>query len=109
MPGILSAVWSKERSQNPFISDRSMLWNLCLRRVSLIQLSRRTLATNATLDTVIQRLSNNYKTELTQLQKNENETSMERIKYLQSTLKSMTLREKVLQDFQETNKLSHGK
>ena len=86
-----------------------MFWTLCLRRVSLVQVCRRTLATNVNIDHVIQRISNNYKTELQQLQEGENETSMERMKYLQTTLKSMNLREKVLQDLQETNKLSHGK
>jgi hypothetical protein len=85
------------------------MWNICLKRLSFVIISRRTLTTNnnTIIDNVIKHLSINYKKEFDQLQLNEN--SMERIQYLKTTLQSMNKREKILQDINETNKLSHGK
>ena len=37
-----------------------------------------------------------------------NENNMERIQYLKTTLQTMTKRDKILQDINETNKLSNG-
>jgi len=88
------------------------MWNICLRRLSFVIFSRRTLSTNNNnliIDNVIKHLSINYKNELDQLQINENENSIERIQYLKTTLQTMKIREKILQDIDETKKLSNGK
>lgn len=85
------------------------MWNLCLKRISFVIFSRRTLTTNSLIiDNIIKRLSINYKKELDQLQVNENENVIERIQYLKTAVKTMKLREKILQDIDETNKLSNG-
>ena len=84
------------------------MWNICLKRLSYVICSRRTLTTNnnSIIDNAIKYLSINYKKELDQLELNEN--SMERMHYLKTTLQTMNKREKILQDINETNKLSHG-
>lgn len=86
--------------------------NICLKRLSFIILSRRTITTNdnnSTINNVIKRLTMNYRKELDQLSVNENESTIERIQYLKTILKSMNLREKILQDISETEKFSNGK
>ncbi len=87
------------------------MWAICLKRLSFVIFSRRTLTTNnnSIIDNVIQRLTRNYKIDFEQLQNNENENSMERIQYLKTTLQTMKKREQILQDIEETKKLSNGK
>jgi hypothetical protein len=87
------------------------MWNISLKRLSFVIFSRRTLTTNnnSIIDNVIKRLSINYKKELDQLRNNENDNSIDRIKYLQTILQTMKIRDKILQDIHETNKLSKGK
>jgi hypothetical protein len=84
------------------------MWNICLKRLSYVIFSRRTLTTNnnSIIDNAIKYLSINYKKEFDQLELNEN--SMERMHYLKTTLQTMNKREKILQDINETKKLSHG-
>jgi len=84
------------------------MWNMYLKPLSFVIFSRRTLTTNnnSIIDNVIKRLSINYKKELDQLQINENE---DRSQYLKTILQTMKKREKILQDINETNKLSNGK
>jgi hypothetical protein len=73
--------------------------------------SRRRLSTNnhSIIDNVIKSLAINYRNEFDQLQNNENENSMDRIQYLKMVLQAMKIREKLLQDIDETTKLSNGK
>ncbi|CAF5095693.1 unnamed protein product [Rotaria magnacalcarata] len=87
------------------------MWNICLKRLSFMIFSRRTLATNnnSIMKNVIERLSINYKKELDQLKINENDSPIERIQYLKTILQTMKFREKILQDIDETQKLSNGK
>jgi len=84
------------------------MWNIYLKRLSFIMFSRRTLTTNnnSIIDNIIKRLSINYKKELDQLQITENE---DRIQYLKTILQTMKIRENILQDINETKKLSNGK
>ncbi|CAF3225886.1 unnamed protein product [Rotaria socialis] len=85
------------------------MWNICLKRLSFMIFSRRTLATNknSIMENVIERLSMNYKKELDQLKINENDSPIERIQYLKTILQTMKFREKILQDIDETQKLSN--
>ncbi|CAF1029609.1 unnamed protein product [Rotaria sordida] len=89
------------------------MWNIYLKRLSFIIFSRRTLTTtnnnnnNIIIDNIIKRLTINYKKELDQLQINENENTIERIQYLKKILQTMKLREKLLQDIDETKTLSN--
>lgn len=86
------------------------MWNRCLKHVSFVRFSRRTLTTNKNLiiNNIIKHLSKDYKNEFNQLQNNENENSIERIQYLKTTIQTMNIRDKILQDIDETNKLSNG-
>jgi hypothetical protein len=61
------------------------------------------------MENVIKRLSINYKKELDQLKINEHDSPIERIQYLKTILQTMKFREKILQDIDETQKLSNGK
>ncbi|CAF1270017.1 unnamed protein product [Adineta steineri] len=83
------------------------MWNICLKRLSFVIFSRRTLSTNnnTIIDNVIKNLSLNYTKEFDQLKTNEN--SIERIQYLKTILQTMKKRDKILQDIHETNKLSN--
>jgi len=87
------------------------MWHICLKRLSLVLYSRRRLSTNnhSIIDNVIKSLAINYRNEFDQLQNNENENSMDRIQYLKIVLQAMKIREKLLQDIDETIKLSNGK
>jgi hypothetical protein len=84
------------------------MWNIYLKRLSFIMFSRRTLTTNnnSIIDNIIKCLSINYKKELDRLQITENE---DRIQYLKTILQTMKIRENILQDINETKKLSNGK
>ena len=86
------------------------MWNIYLKRLSFLIFYRRTLTTNtnSVINKIIKNLSINYKKELEQLQINEHASSIERIHYLKTILQKMILHEKILQDIDETNKLSNG-
>lgn len=87
------------------------MWNIYLKPLSFVRFSRRTLTTNnnSIIDNIIKRLSIDFKNEFNQLQNNENENSIDRIQYLKTTLHTMNIRDKILQDIDETKKLSNGK
>ena len=61
------------------------------------------------LDDVIRNLSKNFRKELEELQTKEiDDLSVDRMQYLKSVLPAMQRREKLLQDMDETKKLSTG-
>ena len=86
------------------------MWNLCLKRLSVVILSRRASSTgaNSIIANAIKHLAVDYRKELDQLQRNESESVPERIQYLRTTLQTMTKRDRILQDIDETKKLSDG-
>lgn len=72
---------------------------------------RRTVLTNVnppTPDQLIEDLSKTYRLELDQLQKNETERTIERIRYLKNILKFIDRRKQLLIDVNETSQLSAG-
>lgn len=81
-----------------------------MKRFSVMLVCQRTSTTsrNSIINNAIKHLAINYRKEFDQLQKHENENSFERIQYLKTLLQMMTKREHILQDINETTKLSNG-
>jgi hypothetical protein len=84
-----------------------MIWRHC----RLVSICRRTFTTRTdslTIDQVLRQLFVSYRQELERLQQQENEKTIERIQQLKAILKPMQIRETILADLDETQKLSHG-
>ena len=86
------------------------MWSIVFKRLPLVTCARRnfTSPSLSIVDDVIQNLSKNFRKELEELQTKEDDLPMDRIQYLKSTLQAMQRRVKLLQDIDETKKLSTG-
>lgn len=90
------------------------MWSIVFKRLPLVTCARRNTSSSSLslpiLDDTIKNLSKNFRKELEELQTKENDDlSIDRIQYLRNTLQVMQKREKLIQDMDETKKLSTGK
>lgn len=81
------------------------MWSIVFKRLPLVTCPKRNFASSSLsiVDDVLRNLRKTFRKEL-----EEDDLSIDRIQYLKSTLQAMEKREKLLEDIDETKKLSTG-